>query len=278
MLPLNKLYGKDNLCFKGRYRRCPVFQEFKESPDVHGNACPFLEVDTVIYCDASPLKKMIPSSAFRLENPCTNGTFSQCATYQRLAMGDTVSQASDVVNVQGVAVKKGFFYHRAHTWLHRINGTVRVGLDDLGQRVLGRINDITPPEKGKRIRTGGALVRVKVSNKTVALRSPVSGIVVKINPVIKNNVHLLHTDPYGDGWVAEIAPVPSYHQTPYPELLHGPDATAWMQTEIDSLRDLLQGEIGVTMHDGGVLASNIRDAVNRDQWGRIVRTFLERRD
>jgi hypothetical protein len=72
------------------------------------------------------------------------------------------------------------FYHRGHTWARvEPDGTVTVGLDDLGQRLLGVPDAVDLPQPGARLSVNGTAFRVHKRDANVRVLSPVDGEVVE---------------------------------------------------------------------------------------------------
>lgn len=281
MLPFERLYLKDNLCLQESHGQCPTYREKEGVKASRRKACQFLELESVLYCEIYPVKKMIPASAFRLECPCTTETYIDCPAYQRIAQGDISPMPNEAITVRGFLLDDTVYYHRCHIWLHRVDGKVRVGLDDFGQWLLGEIVEVTFPPRGRRVRSSQPLVKVSCTQGTAEISSPFLGTVVQVNENLCKDSSLINTDPYGQGWLVELRPAHGElarldRQTE--GFLFGREAHRWLEDEVDRLHYILQTEIGVTMSDGGDLTSNLRDAVNPQQWGLLIRTFLERKE
>ncbi|MEO0075204.1 MAG: hypothetical protein ABIK31_03755, partial [candidate division WOR-3 bacterium] len=59
------------------------------------NKCPFLEEVVVRYCNAYPIKKMLPTNALYREEPCI-GCPQSCAIYQEVAIFNHKEKSKDV--------------------------------------------------------------------------------------------------------------------------------------------------------------------------------------
>src|SRR5512136_655331 len=88
--------------------------------------------------------------------------------------------------------------HPGHTWARmESDGTVAVGLDDLGHRLVGALDGIRLPAAGETVEQGAAAVTLDAAGKKVGLLSPVDGEVVAANPAAAADGHV---EPYGQGW------------------------------------------------------------------------------
>lgn len=283
MLPYDRLYQQDNICMREEHLNCPVYRDKEDerasSHSSNKKVCPYLEVEEVLFCGVYPVKKMIPSSAFRLECPCTTEAYIDCPAYRQIARGDVAP--GEQATVRGFLLNDTVYYHRGHLWLQRINGKVRLGLDDFGQWLLGDINKITLPVRKRRVGRSQPLLHISCSHGTAEIASPLSGIVMEVNDEVSRNSSLVSTDPYGEGWLIELRPAKSE----LTRLEQGGEgffpasqARTWLEDEVDRLHDVLETEIGVTMGDGGQLMSNLRDAISKKQWNLLIKTFLARRE
>jgi len=283
MLPYDKLYLEDNICMKAEHRTCPVYrgEEAKLAADRPSaqERCPFLEVDEVIFCGVYPVKKMIPSSAFKLECPCTTEAYSECLTYRQIAEGDLVSGTEDTV--RGFLLGDRAYYHQGHLWLRRINGKVRLGLDDFGQWLLGDIEKITFPKRKDWVEQRRTLLRISGTHGTAEIASPLSGTVLEVNEGARRDGSVIRTDPYGKGWLVEL--IPAKNEVDRLEqrgdvFLTARDARRWLEDEVDRLHKVLRTDIGVTLSDGGQLTRNLPDTITKKQWSLLIKTFLERKE
>jgi glycine cleavage system H protein len=285
MLPYDRLCIEDNICMKEEHRTCPVYRG-KEASQCFGHAsnkkaCTHLEVEEVLFCGVYPVKKMIPSSAFKLECPCTTSAYTGCPAYRQIAQGDCASSKLTTTTVRGFLLEDTVYYHRGHLWLQRLNGKVRLGLDDLGQWLLGDIERITFSRRKGWVKRNQPLLRISCSNGTAEIASPFSGKVTEVNEVARRDSSMISTDPYGEGWLVELLPAEGEMTRLGQQaegFFSGPDARQWLEKEVDRLHGVLETEIGVTMSDGGQLMTNLRDAITKKQWNILIKSFLERKE
>ena len=107
-----------------------------------------------------------------------------------------------------------------HLWVKIEGSRVRIGIDDLGRAAAGTIAylDLHPP--GKRVlRRGGALGTLEANKFVGAIRSPLRGVVVEVNPALAANPRVVNDDPYGAGWFVVLEP--SHLEEDLAELVHG---------------------------------------------------------
>ena len=102
-------------------------------------------------------------------------------------------------------VRDGLLYTRTHEWVQKMDdGTVVIGITDHAQHEVGDIVFVETPKEGKDLSKGdefGALESVKTVEP---MYSPVSGRVVRSNPLLQDIPETMNTSPYDDGWIAVI--------------------------------------------------------------------------
>ena len=100
-------------------------------------------------------------------------------------------------------------YTAEHEWLRepgQSEGSVRVGITDYAQDALGDIVFVQLPDVGETV-TAGAVVGELESTKSVSeVYAPLGGEIVARNPALDATPELVNSDPYGGGWLYELAP------------------------------------------------------------------------
>lgn len=97
-------------------------------------------------------------------------------------------------------------YTAEHEWVRPGEGRLRVGITSYAQDALGDIVFVSLPQVGDQV-TAGATVGELESTKSVSdLYAPVDGEVVARNEALDATPELVNSDPYGEGWLIEIAP------------------------------------------------------------------------
>jgi len=98
-------------------------------------------------------------------------------------------------------------YTPKHTWAQVTpEGNIRVGVSDYAQRHLRGIAHVMTEPEGKEINKMEPFGVAETWMFLFDLYAPVSGKIIKINNDLKNELHLINEDPYGEGWIAEIKP------------------------------------------------------------------------
>ena len=96
-------------------------------------------------------------------------------------------------------------YTTDHEWaVLSGENTVRVGITDYAQASLGDIVFVSVHAVGDGVASGDTFGEVESTKSVSDLMSPVAGTVTTRNEALDANPELINTDPYGDGWIAEI--------------------------------------------------------------------------
>lgn len=165
------------------------------------------------------------------------------------------------------------YYHPGHTWAVPVApGRIRIGVDDFAQKLLGPAARVTLPDVGSRLVRGTPGWTLEVGARAFDLPAPVAGRVVARNGAVLDRPDVINDDPYGRGWLLEVA-VPPWRPS-LRALLHGDRAKAWLRRAEDSLRLRMSPEVGAVLQDGGVPVSGIARALSAERWDSLVRELL----
>ena len=93
------------------------------------------------------------------------------------------------------------------TWaLPLPDGRVRVGITALGLKASGDIYMCRPKSVGSEVVQGRSIGVVELSKSIVSVKSPLSGVVVRVNEALEEQPELVHRSPYDAGWLVELSP------------------------------------------------------------------------
>ncbi len=107
--------------------------------------------------------------------------------------------------VAGVTLPEGLSYHPGHAWaVDAGNGRVRVGLDEFAASLLGGIQKLDVPQRGRWFRQGEKGWTIHTERGEAAMLAPAEGEIVAINEKAVSDPDTVARDPYGAGWLLEI--------------------------------------------------------------------------
>jgi len=172
----------------------------------------------------------------------------------------------------GIAWKRHGYYAPGHTWVE-VSGasTVRLGLDDLAQRVLGHVTGLSLASPGTILAEGQAIGEVVCDDKHTSIPSPVAGKVIAINDAVTRDPSLLHRDPYRRGWLVGVEAA----NTAYTRLLYGEPARDFLSREAQRLTRFFEQELQLHAADGGEFMAPGASFLDAQQWRKLVQSFLK---
>jgi glycine cleavage system H lipoate-binding protein len=145
------------------------------------------------------------------------------------------------------------FYHRGHTWARpEPDGTVTIGLDQLGESLAAHPDALELPAIGSRIQVNGAAWHVRKRGADLRILSPVDGEIVA-------------TGGTAEGWYLKVKPEGGVFDGRH--LLRGAEIRPWMAREMERLHAAMApaGQVP-TMADGGAPVADIAEAVSDAGW------------
>ena len=96
-------------------------------------------------------------------------------------------------------------YVKTHEWLELLaDGTVKVGITDHAQEMLGDMVYVELPEVGRELNAGdecGVVESVKAASDVYI---PLTGRIVEVNETVTETPETVNSDPYGDGWLYRL--------------------------------------------------------------------------
>lgn len=149
------------------------------------------------------------------------------------------------------------YYHRGHTWVKPLeDGTLALGLDDLGRRIAGRVDCLELPKVGDRLTLNGPAWRMAAGRRRMSLRSPVDGRVVALGGI------------EGE-WLLQVQPDEATPNLAH--LLYGREVSAWLRAELERLQVLVSpATTGPALADGGSLQENLPGAMPKARWDDVA--------
>jgi glycine cleavage system H lipoate-binding protein len=185
----------------------------------------------------------------------------RCETHAKLIARNPVAGADGEAEICGMSFPLDRFYHRGHTWARLASdGTVEIGLDDLGRRLVGKPDGVDLPAPGTRIFANGMAFRVKKSSADVRVLAPVDGEVVE-------------TGGPDAGWYLRVQP----SSMNFIHLLRQSEVRPWVMREMERLQLALTAEgAAPALADGGVPVEDIPASDPRANWDAVYgEMFLE---
>lgn len=97
-------------------------------------------------------------------------------------------------------------YTKTHEWarLEKEEGTVTVGITEYAVKQLSDIVFLELPGKGDEVKKDSPFGAIESVKAVFDLNSPVTGQVIEANQALNDNLDLLKTNPYSEGWMIKV--------------------------------------------------------------------------
>jgi len=134
-------------------------------------------------------------------------------------------------------VPSGVFISPQHAWAKlEMNGTVRIGPDDLIRKIFDNIDEVELPQAGQVVEKGKPLFSIKYADFSLDIPSPLSGKVTSVNSEHAEHPEWLSIKPFELSWMCGLEP--SNLANELPDLKIGHDSVDWYHAEIDRYQAL----------------------------------------
>jgi len=170
----------------------------------------------------------------------------------------------------GLRYRSGLWYSSGHTWLRPEGNRLRVGLDDLAQRLIPWAVAVELPSPGRKVKAGEPVARISSGGLQALVAAPVSGTVVTVNPSVASEPTLLKSDSYGRGWLFAVEP----DDDGWRRLPTGEAARSWLRGESQRLARFYEHQLGFAAADGGELLAPPPTLLGETQWKALTKAFL----
>jgi hypothetical protein len=153
-------------------------------------------------------------------------------------------------------------YHRGHTWVRREDdGTVTVGLDALGERMIGKDAEVRLPAPGTALETNGVAWRVRKEQSEAHVLAPISG-------------EVMETGGPGAPFYLRLKPALPLSTR---HLLTPAEVKPWLLRELERLQIMMPAASELpSLADGGVPVDDLPAACPQANWDAVWgRMFMD---
>jgi glycine cleavage system H protein len=140
-------------------------------------------------------------------------------------------------NVRGCNLPDDLYYLvEKHVWAKPLDGGVfRVGITAVAAKLSGgKLAALTVKAKniGQEVKQAKSLATLESSKFVGPVPAPLSGVVLRANEKLAADPNLAISDPYGEGWVAEMQPTDWENEKGI--LVFGADGVAAYQAKLEA--------------------------------------------
>ncbi len=101
-------------------------------------------------------------------------------------------------------IPEDLYYTKDHLWVKVDENIAVVGITEYGQSQLGDVVFVELPKVGDFVDAGDKLAVVESIKAAIDVISPITGKITNVNEELNEEPNLINTEPYGNGWIAEI--------------------------------------------------------------------------
>jgi glycine cleavage system H protein len=193
------------------------------------------------------------------------------------AEGPEISKdAADSVGKQSLKrfrLPKDLFYHQGHGWVKlEPQDTVRIGVDDFVQKLIGRASFIDLPRVGAFLKQGEKGWKMGGESISLDVLSPVDGEVLAVNDRALQDPQAVNRDPYGSGWLLKVRVPKTEDNTVH--LLSGEPAEAWMKETVEAFSRRMLDDPDLAARIRRTAGIEIAGAGPRKKWNDLAQEFL----
>ena len=140
-------------------------------------------------------------------------------------------------NIKGCNLPDDLYYNiEKHVWAKPIDGgNIRVGMTSVAVKLSGgKLIACTVKAKniGQEIKQNKSIATLESSKFVGPVPAPVTGILVKANEKLAADPNIAVSDPYGEGWIAEMNP--TSWESEKESLAFGPEGLAKYQAKLEA--------------------------------------------
>jgi glycine cleavage system H protein len=129
-----------------------------------------------------------------------------------------------------------YYFAEKHVWAKPMGGgIIRVGMTTIAGKLSGgKLNAVTVRAKhiGTEIPAGKSVATIESSKYVGPVPAPVTGILKRANEKLAAEPNLAISDPYGEGWIAELET--AAWETDKARLLNGPAGLAAYKAKLEA--------------------------------------------
>lgn len=169
---------------------------------------------------------------------------------------------------------KGVFLQPSFTWSKILDtGNLMLGIHPFLLEIIGEPDRVETVQQGEKIRKGETLFTIHKNDKILRVKSPVTSTVITINP----DFHLVSEESMGQTWL--YAMKPENVSAEIPGWFISEKSREWLNKKFQQMKGFFvqrqpQGQVGVTMADGGELPAGVLAKFDQKTWQDFEDRFM----
>jgi glycine cleavage system H protein len=197
-------------------------------------------------------------------------------------ISSTINHSIDTLTQRIMNLPQGIYFSKNHTWAFmEKSGVAKVGLNDFLASITGKVNIELRKTPGDQVEKGEIVAEIQQGNKQLMITSPLTGKVIKINDIIKEQPSLINSSTYASGWLFGVKP--THWKAETTTFLLGESASRWTLNELNRFKDFLavtkihknaEPEL-LTLQEGGELSNHVLEDLDIEIWKKFQQCFLD---
>jgi len=177
------------------------------------------------------------------------------------------------LNAHGYRVPRDYYIHRGHGWARiEYGGRIRVGLDDFGNRLVGRADGFRLPSLGTRFKSGEESFILQRETHEAGVKVPLAGVVTAVNHKLLDYPGVANASPYSDGWAFLVEPTEL--RSDLKDLAFGIESVRFIEKEAERLLAMITDDPVAALATGGEPITDVYGAFKELGWNNLVKGFL----
>jgi len=177
------------------------------------------------------------------------------------------------LNAHGYLIPRDYYLHKGHGWARvEYGGRVRIGLDDFGNRLVGKADQFRLPSLGTRFKSGEESFILNREGHEAGVKSPINGVVTAVNQKLMDRPACANADPYSAGWVILIDPFEL--KSDLKQLTFGVESVKFIEAEAERLLSMITDDPAAAAALGGEPISDVYGAFKDMGWDNLVKGFI----
>lgn len=186
---------------------------------------------------------------------------------------ETLFGQPQYLNAHGYLVPQDYYIHRGHGWARvEYGGRVRIGLDDFGNRLVGKVDQFRLPSLGTRFKGDEECFILRREGHEAGVRCPLTGVVTAVNQKLLDHPENPNAEPYTRGWVLLVDPMEL--RSDLKGLTFGVESAKFIEAEAERLLAMIADDPTAAAATGGEPISDVYGAFKERGWDDLVKSFI----
>jgi glycine cleavage system H protein len=176
------------------------------------------------------------------------------------------------LQVSGFTFFPDLFYSEEHLWARPMDGSIKLGLDEMVSTLAMEADSIRLPPPGTVLKKGQVLAEITAAEKKGSVLSPFTGTVSVINHDVEESPNLAWRDSYRRGWLLVLQPEPPDQIS---RLHSGEAAKAWFTEQAENVATLFMKWAPRSSKKEKIQGGELIRAIVRKHWDKLVKVLLK---